>query len=142
MPMSNYRHSQPAPRVMFAISIVLLALIAWSFSDIRLWIIAVIVAMLIGYFLFNALIIEVSPQELQWYFGPGMLRKRVARTDIARVEAVQLPWMSGSGIGYGLGGWVYFIKRGPGVKITRNDGTVVTLGTDDQAGLLAALGAR
>ena len=42
--------------------------------------------------------------------------------------------MSGSGIGYALGGWVYFIKRGDGVRIKRRDGGLVTIGTDDQAG--------
>jgi hypothetical protein len=41
-----------------------------------------------------------------------------------------------------LGGWVYFIKRGDGVQIHRRDNSVVTLGTDDEGGLLAALSGR
>lgn len=139
--MSGYRHSQPTPRVAIIVSLVILALLAWFASfETRIWCIVFIVLIVGGYGLFYALTIEVSEQELQWHFGPGLLRKRVALSDIAKVEAVALPWMSGSGIGYALGGWVYFIKRGPAVRITRKDGSIVTLGTDDQAGLLAALG--
>ncbi len=137
--MSGYRHTQPASRVMIVISLIILALIAVISSEQRITIVAGIVALAAAFYLFNSLTIEVSDKDLQWYFGPGILRKRVLLSDIAKVEPVKLPRMPGSGIGYGLGGWVYFIKQGDGVQIHRRDSSVVTFGTDDPAGLLAAL---
>jgi len=137
--MSGYRHTQPASRVMIVISLIILALIAVISSELRIILVAGIVALAVAFYLFNSLTIEVSDKDLQWYFGPGLLRKSVLLSDIAKVEPVKLPSMSGSGIGYALGGWVYFIKRGDGVRIHRSDNSVVTFGTDDQAGLLAAL---
>jgi len=140
--MSGYRHTQPASRVMIIVSLVILALMAVIFSDMRIVLVMLIVALAVGFYLFNSLTIEVSEKDLQWYFGPGLLRKCVLLSDIAKVEPVKLPRMSGSGIGYALGGWVYFIKRGDGVQIHRRDNSVVTLGTDDEGGLLAALSGR
>jgi hypothetical protein len=137
--MSDYRHSQPTPRMMIIISLVILAFVAWLSPDLRLTCIGFIALIVVGYFLFHSLTIEVSAQELQWYFGPGILRKRIALSDIANVEPVNLPRMSGTGIGYTGGGWAYFVKQGPAVRIHRKDGSIVTLGTDDQAGLLTAL---
>jgi hypothetical protein len=127
---------------MIIISLVILALIAVISAELRIILVAVIVALAVAFYLFNSLTIEVSESELQWYFGPGLLRKRVPLSDIAKVEPVELPRMSGSGIGYALGGWVYFIKRGDGVQIHRRNNSVVTFGTDDQAGLLAALSGK
>ena len=140
--MSGYRHTQPTPRVMILISLAVLALIALISSELRIIIVLVIVALAIAFYLFSSLTVEVSEQDLQWYFGPGLLRKRVPLSDITTVEPVRLPRMSGSGIGYALGGWVYFIKRGDGVRIKRRDGSLVTIGIDDQAGLLAALNGK
>ena len=140
--MSGYHHTQPTPRVMIIISLAVLALIALISSELRITLVGVIVALAIGFYLFSSLTVEVSDQDLQWYFGPGLLRKRVPLSDIAKVEPVTLPRMSGNGIGYALGGWVYFVKRGDGVRIQRRDGSVVTIGTDDQAGLLAALSGK
>ena len=140
--MSGYRHTQPASRVMIIVSLVILALMAVIFSDMRIVLVVLIVALAVGFYLFNSLTIEVSEKDLQWYFGPGLLRKCVLLSDIAKVEPIKLPRMSGSGIGYASGGWVYFIKQGGGVQIHRRDNSVVTFGTDDQAGLLAALSGR
>ena len=98
--MSGYHHTQPTPRVMIIISPAVLALIALISSELRITLVGVIVALAIGFYLFSSLTVEVSDQDLQWYFGPGLLRKRVPLSDIAKVEPVTLPRMSGNGIGY------------------------------------------
>src|ERR1700704_1840733 len=38
-------------------------------------------------------------------------------TRFGDVRRRTLSWCSGNGIGYALGGWVYFVKRGDGVRI-------------------------
>src|SRR3981081_4193369 len=72
--MSGYHHTQPTPRVMIIISPAVLALIALISSELRITLVGVIVALAIGFYLFSSLTVEVSDQDLQWYFGPGLLR--------------------------------------------------------------------
>jgi hypothetical protein len=89
--MSGYRHTQPTPRVTILISLAVLALIALISSELRITLVLAIVALAIAFNLFSSLTVEVSEQDLQWYFGPGLLRKRVPLSDITKVEPVRLP---------------------------------------------------
>jgi hypothetical protein len=109
---------QPVAWIVVAVSVVLVAIISW---------------------VFRSLTVEVTQQELQWYFGPGLWRHRMPLSDIANVEPAHYPWWRGSGIRRLWGGWLYNVRPGNAVRIHRRDGSSVSIGTDDQSGLLAAL---
>lgn len=77
--------------------------------------------------------------EVSWYFGLGFWKKRILRSDIARVRRVRLPWWYGIGIKRAPQGWVYLVSPGDGVEVARANGEVVQIGTDDAEGLMTAL---
>jgi len=67
-----------------------------------------------GHWLLYSMTVEVSGQELRWYFGPGFWRKRIVLSDIARVERVRLPWWYGIGIKYTARAQAYLVAPGRG----------------------------
>jgi hypothetical protein len=91
------------------------------------------------HFFVTFLTVEVSPWELTWCFGGGFWRNTIARDDIVGVTQVRLPWWYGLGIKYDRPAWVYLVAPGAGVEVSVSKGAVVRIGTDDPAGLLAAL---
>jgi len=94
------------------------------------------------HWLLYSMTVEVSGQELRWYFGPGFWRKRIALSDIARVERVRLPWWYGIGIKYTPRAWVYLVSPGDGVEVHTVSGETVRIGTDDAEQLAGALASR
>jgi hypothetical protein len=94
------------------------------------------------HFVVTFLTVEVSDQELVWYFAGGFWPNRIARADIASVTRVRLPWWFGIGVKYDRGAWVYLVAPGEGVEVTYANGQVVRIGTDDPGGLMAALSTR
>ena len=41
---------------------------------------------------FSSLTVEISPDELTWFFGPGVYRKRIPRDEIVNASPVQNKW--------------------------------------------------
>src|SRR6266446_6803882 len=82
------------------------------------------------HWLLCSMTVEVSGQELRWYFGRGFWRKRIVLSDIARVERVRLPWWYGIGIKYTPRAWVYLVSPGDGVEVHTVSGETVRIGTD------------
>ena len=94
---------------------------------------------IVVHYLLSSLTVEVSAHELSWYFGPGFWRKRIARSAIAGVTRVRLPWWYGIGIKYTPHAWVYLVAPGDGIEVVSTNGEVVRIGTDDPDHLVAAL---
>jgi hypothetical protein len=139
-----YRHrqfSRYAVGSFVAVTILMgLAFFSHGFELPMLPIFLGMVAFLAGFhFVVTFLTVEVSERELMWHFGGGFWRKRIARSDIARVERVRLPWWYGIGIKYMRPAWVYLVAPGAGIEVALTNGEVVRIGTDDPEGLAAAL---
>ena len=101
---------------------------------------ALVLTVAVGlHYALSSMTIEIDGGELRWHFGPGVWRKRVALTAIARVRHVRLPWWYGIGVKYIPGGSVYLVAPGEAVEIVTIEGRLVRLGTDDPEGLTAAL---
>jgi hypothetical protein len=96
-------------------------------------------AVAVLHWLLYSMTIEVSGEELRWWFGPGVWRKRIALSDIARVARVRLPWWYGIGIKYTPQAWVYLIAPGEGIEIHSVGGDTVRIGTDDTERLIGVL---
>ena len=58
------------------------------------------VILMIMYYCFRSLTVEISDQSLNWYFGSGFWRKSIPLSEVARVEAIRIPWWVGGGIRY------------------------------------------
>jgi hypothetical protein len=142
--MRQYRHTQPAPSVLMLLVLVILGILAAAtLAASQSWagLLLACVILMIMYYYFRSLTVEISDQSLNWYFGSGFWRKSIPLSEVARVEAIRIPWWVGVGIRY-FGNWIYCIAPGDGIKVHRKDGRTVSIGTDDQAGLLAALNVR
>lgn len=89
--------------------------------------------------IFSSLTTRVTPQEVQWHFGPGWPKWRLPVVDIMDVELVRPPWWWGYGIRMTPHGWMYNVSGRSGVLVMRRNGKGVILGTDDPDGLIAAI---
>lgn len=91
---------------------------------------------------FSSLTVEVNGSELRWYFGPRLWSYRLALDDIASVAVVRNRWTNGFGIRRRPGFRLYNVSGLDAVELRLRSGDVRRIGTDDPAGLSAALGAR
>ena len=80
--------------------------------------------------LFASLTVEVREGYVQWYFGPGFWRKRIALQDINATELVVNPWYYGWGIRYTPHGWLYNVSGLLALQIQLNNGTTLRIGSD------------
>lgn len=92
--------------------------------------------------IFARLTVEVREGVLQAYFAPGWPRWRWPLRDIASTLQVRNSWFAGWGIHWipGFPGyWVINVSGFNAVEIRLRNGRRYRVGTDDPAGLLAAL---
>jgi hypothetical protein len=104
----------------------------------------VILALVLGAvgYAFSSLTVEVTPTELAWFFGPGVLRKSVPRTAIMSATPVVNKWWWGWGIHLTPRGWLYNIGGLEAVEIALRDGKTLRIGSNETASLARALAAR
>ena len=91
---------------------------------------------------FSSLTVEVSENELRWYFGPGFWSYRLPLDDIETVAAVRNRWWNGFGIRRGPGFRLYNVSGLDAVELRLKSHEVRRIGTDDPIGLAEALKAR
>src|SRR5258708_24221306 len=82
-----YRHRQVSYLfpVLFLVSASVVGALAWTQGP--RWLLLITVLFVLVAALMSSLTIEVNDQALTSYFGPGIARKTVRRSDIASVEA-------------------------------------------------------
>ncbi|MGI8570300.1 MAG: hypothetical protein ACR2KT_15250 [Methylocella sp.] len=74
-----------------------------------------IVAILGGVgWIFSSLTVEVTANELIWFFGPGVWRKSIARDEILSATPVRNKWWWGWGIHLTPRGWLYNVAGSRG----------------------------
>lgn len=89
---------------------------------------------------FCMLTTAVDEERIAWAFGLGFPGGSIDADAIAEAEAVQAPWWDLFGIHWSPGaGWVWNLAGRDAVRIRKKNGSVITLGTDDPAGLLDAI---
>jgi hypothetical protein len=89
--------------------------------------------------LFSSLTVIVNGSELEWYFGPGAWKYRMARADIASVSIVRNSVLNGFGIRMRPGFRLYNVSGLDAVELHLRNGEIRRIGTDDARGLAAAL---
>jgi hypothetical protein len=88
---------------------------------------------------FSSLTVDVSGNELQWHFGPGLWTYRLALDEIQTVAIVRNHWWSGFGIRMRPGFRLYNVSGLDAVELQLKSGDIRRIGTDDPQGLAAAL---
>jgi len=141
--MTHYRHTQKAHliRYLFATTAGVAVLIAFINNDPVGWIIVggfLLLLIFLGW-LFSSLTVEVTGDEVKWFFGPGFWKKRLERSDIKAASEVGTHCWYGWGIRYTPQGWMYNVSGLKAVRLTRTSGKTILIGTDEPEALLAAL---
>ena len=113
--------------------------LAWYLigADMPLMVFAGIL-ILVGY-VFHGLTIKVDHTSISWGFGPGLFGDTLLLQDIVEAKAVENSFRHGIGLRITHDGWIYTVSGFSAVQLTMKDGSQYRLGTNDQAGLLAAL---
>jgi hypothetical protein len=143
-----YRHTQTNRKtwllfVPIAIAVVGFVLVAAREPGPPVWLLGVVLVLTaVLTVIFSVMRVEVTDRELSVGFGLGMMRRRIPRTEIVRVERTSIPWWYGTGIKLGPKRTTYLVASGPAVAIELNSGRIVQIGTDDADALLAALASR
>jgi len=89
--------------------------------------------------MFSSLTVEVTPTQLIWFFGPGLLRKSLERENIASASPVRNPWWYGWGIHRTPRGWLYNVDGLDAVEIALSGGRTLRIGSDEPRELVRAL---
>ena len=87
---------------------------------------------------FSSLTVEVTPTQLTWFSGPGLLRKSIEREAIMGVTPVRNPWCYGWGIHLTPRGWLYNVGGLDAVELALSNGSALRIGSDDAAALAGA----
>jgi hypothetical protein len=74
------------------------------------------------------------------YFGPGLIRKKIALADIREVHAVRNSWVAGWGIHWMPGRyWLWNVSGLDAVELTLTSGKKFRIGTDEPESLIRAI---
>lgn len=116
------------------------ALMAWQIHVGAAIAVAVVVALIIGNF--GSLNVRVDSKAVTLSFGVGLISRTIPLDRIEAVEEVRNRWWYGWGIRLTPRGWLWNVSGLDAVELRYRGGGVFRIGTDDPAGLRAALESR
>jgi len=148
VPTVLYQHTQAAHPIRIGILVSLAATVVamllvpdvekadW-FPDAILGAVAVLFA--VSLVLFWSMTVRVTGEALEFWFGPGLLRKRVPLPEIVAVETVRTSFWNGWGIHWTRQGWLYNVSGFDAVLVRLRSGKSLLVGTDEPEALADAL---
>jgi hypothetical protein len=97
------------------------------------------IILLIVLFLFGSLTVVGENDKLTFYFGLGVVRKRIRYDEINSVEKVRNSWYCGWGIRWYGRGWLYNVSGLDAIEFVLTNGKQLRIGTDEPDRLLMFL---
>ena len=146
----GYEHTQDSPQWLVVL-VSLYAIVVFSFamalirSDEAPIGMALLIILTQG-FVFLAVLdatrltTAVTPNEVRVRFRLGWPSRVIDRGRIVAATAHRNTWLHGWGIRKIIRGWLWAVWGLDSVELELDDGRIFRIGTDDTAGLLAALG--
>ncbi len=135
-----YRHTQTGYLLIFVtIPLAVAMVVAGRLTGTWVLQLIPIVALAPTIWVFSSLTVEVTPTELIWFFGPGVLRKSIPRADIVKATPVRNKWWHGWGIHLTPRGWLYNVSGLEAVEIELATGKFLRIGSDESDRLAHAL---
>jgi hypothetical protein len=139
---AHYRHTQPGYVTVTALLAGMLITYSSFMSEegqLGMYGIALTSGLGLLTVLFSSLTTEVTDQEFQFYFGPGVWTHTFALEKIRSVEEVRNPIWYGWGIRYTPSGWLYNVSGRSAVEIDLGAEGRIRVGTDEPEQLTRAL---
>ena len=141
--MKEYKHTQIGYLLIIALGAAVLMIgnlvLVTNFNTTAILLLTFIV---LCFFLFATLTVEVNAQEISLQFGIGVIRKRFALKDVQTYQVVKNPWYYGWGIHLIQGGWIFNVSGWEAVELQMKNGRTYRIGTDDPHGLMDAVSAN
>ena len=141
-----YRHTQRGRATMLACglgAVAILATLAATPRPVHPGVIATVAfavaVMLFCAWAFSTLTVEVADDGLSWFFGPGVLRRRIPLVDIASATPTRTALWQGIGIHWIGVGWLYNVALGDAIEVVTVAGKRVRIGTDEPVALSNAI---
>ncbi len=98
------------------------------------------VILLVALCLFASLTVEIKDRTIICYFGPGLIRRTIALSDIREVRPVRNSWFLGWGIRWMPGRyWLWNVSGFEAVELTLTNGKQFRIGTDEPDSLIQAI---
>ena len=146
----EYRHTQVGTTMIYIvgsvmlIDVVVISILMMTIEVEPAWVLPVILASATGGLgiclaLFCKLTVQIKDRVLCFWFGPGLIRKKISISEIATANPVRNNWWNGWGIhGFG-GGVLYNISGFDAVEIKLTAGKKLRIGTDEPQKLTDAI---
>ena len=138
----RYQHTQRADYLLIAFSLMGLMLVTIQIAlnaTISIFMMLVFMVLILLVIMFYSLTINVSENEVAWYFGPGFWKKSLSIESIDKCRTVRNPIWYGFGIRALGAGWLYNVSGLLAVEISLSSGAKIRLGTDEPNFLKAAI---
>ncbi|MGS0675199.1 hypothetical protein [Shewanella sp. 0m-4] len=134
-----YKNTQLGSTILTIMGLVTGVLIFASYSkpEESIWFAFIIVG--VTALLFSSLTIKVDGARIYWFFGPKFWQKSLELSEIASVRKIKTKWYYGFGIRLISTGWLYNVSGLTAIELKLNDGTMVSLGTNDPDNLINAI---
>ena len=94
---------------------------------------------LLGLGMFYSFTIEISGEQLKFWFGIRIVQKSIELREIHSTKEIVNPWYYFWGVKSIPGGWFYAIAPGPAVEIELTNGRIVQIGTNQPQELKKAI---
>lgn len=111
-------------------------------QDDLLKILGTLFVLLVFLLLFHNLTIAVYPDHIHFYFGIGIIGRRIRFDDVISCKPVRNPWWYGWGIHRYPGGWVYNIHGLDAVELDLKKGAKIRIGTNESMRLSEIINSR
>jgi prepilin signal peptidase PulO-like enzyme (type II secretory pathway) len=140
---AKYKHTQYGAWmfVVFLVTGILIAVVGLTVmaEGRMLSAILMICVYILGLVMFYSFTVEISEEQLKFWFGIGVIRKAVALSEIHSTKEIKNPWYYGWGVKSIPGGWFYAIAPGSAVEIELKNGRIVQVGTNQSKQLKQAI---
>jgi hypothetical protein len=138
--MLPYRHTQVGKLVLALGGIPLVVLILVTvLVEVQIVALVTLGLLVIAMLLFSTITVEVGRDSIGIRFGPGVVHKRFALSDIRGVKVVRNEWFYGWGIRRLPTGWLYCVSGLDAVELEMADGSRPRVGTDRPRDLESAI---
>jgi hypothetical protein len=137
-----YHHKQVGTIIISGIGIALLVafLYLWENQQLDSVQLAVLIGVVLLLALFSSLTVEVNSSTISCRFALGLIKRKIALSDIESIHTVHNPWYAGWGIRWRPGQYVLWNVSGfRAVELVLKNGNRFRIGTDEPDALLDAI---
>lgn len=143
--MVQYEHTQPGTLIRVILGAIFLVALTAAFYPIlqgrepELPALIPATVLLAVLYLFHALTVQVTSNDIVIAFGPGLIQKSFLIDDLTRSSIVRTRWYHGWGIKKIWGGWLFNVSGFDAVEIEMRSGKIYRIGTDQPQQLHEAI---